>query len=96
MDDSIRYREPVDIPDGQYEGRRSGYRLSWEFDGREVDVMTSIGIRGINVRSRFEVRDGKVVESSIKTIGPSTPLADLDFGAGAYGDEYGPDETGDY
>ena len=74
MDDSIRYREPATVPDGQYEGLRTGYRLAWKHDGREVDVMTSVGIRGMNVPSRFSVLNGKVVESSIESVGTSQPI----------------------
>lgn len=68
-----RYREPVDVPDGVYVGRQSGYRLSWEFGGREVDVITSIGIRGMNVPTRFALKDGKVLQESIERIDRSEP-----------------------
>lgn len=66
-----RYLIPVDVPDGEYEGRWSAYDLVFEYDGREVHQATSLGVRGINIPTRFRIKDGKLDESSMKTLGPS-------------------------
>lgn len=72
MDSTIRYRIPVTIPDGSYEGKWGGHRLIWEFEGNEVDVETKLGIRGINIPVRFKIVNGKVDETTIKTLGNSS------------------------
>lgn len=69
MDSTIRYRMPVNVPDGTYDGKWGGYRLVWQVDGNEVDIQTKIGVRGINIPVRFSVIDGKVDQDSIKVIG---------------------------
>lgn len=61
--------QPIDIPDGSYEGLMTGYTMKFHLDdGTEVHGTTEIGVRGINCPHEFVVRDGEIVTESIKSI----------------------------
>ena len=60
------FLESIEISDGQYGGTISGHEVKFQFNGREIYAITDLGIRGINVPVRFEVKNCKVIESSIE------------------------------
>ena len=57
---------PVEVLDGWYTGFWSGHTLKWDYEGVQVQCETDRGVRGINVRVGFDIRDGKVVENTIR------------------------------
>lgn len=63
---SIRsqFLTPVEIPDGAYTGKWSGYELEFKHKGKPVFVKIGVGMRG-NRSVRFRVADGQVAEESI-------------------------------
>ena len=65
------YEQPVDIPDGTYAGRHSGYVVKFEHEGREIRCHTKDGVRGINIPCTFRIKNNRIIESSIVHTGPS-------------------------
>lgn len=61
------FLKAVDIPDGSYEGKWSGYQIKFQCNGEEIVAKTVIGIRGINVPVKFQVVNQHIVEESIET-----------------------------
>ena len=61
-----RFFRPVEVLDGRYTGLWSGHTLKWDYEGGQVQVETDRGVRGINGAVEFDIRDGKVVENTIK------------------------------
>ena len=59
---------PVKIADGWYEGLWSGHTLKWKADGQDIQCETDRGVRGINVSVGFEVKNGRVVENTIRPV----------------------------
>lgn len=57
---------PALILDGWYVGSWSGHTLQFEYEGVQVQCETDRGVRGINVKVGFDIRDGQVVENSIR------------------------------
>lgn len=63
---TAQYRVKANCPDGKYEGLWGGYVLKWEHDGKEVDCILKLGVRGINIPVSFEIKNGVVDEQSIE------------------------------
>ncbi len=54
----IKSNETIDVPNGAYEGKWSGYQAEFEHDGRTHRVQTDIGVRGLNCPCIVTVKDG--------------------------------------
>lgn len=67
---------PIDIPDGNYVGKWSGYTLKFEYDGVKVQTNTKEGVRGLNIPVTFDVVCGKMVQKSIYPIEPKITKKD--------------------
>jgi hypothetical protein len=50
----------VDIPDGEYEAKWSGYTLEINAGDKNVKTETIMGMRGINIRLKVRVIGGLV------------------------------------
>lgn len=61
-----KFYTPIKIPDGSYKGKWSGYEINFDYEGREVNVHTDIGVRGINIPCSFEIENGKLKQKSVK------------------------------
>lgn len=59
---------PIEVANGTYSGLWSGHDLTWEYDGKKVQVHTDRGVRGLNIPVTFDVVDNRVDEESIKTV----------------------------
>lgn len=57
---SLREIKHGTVPDGQYDGRWSGYTVQFSHDGRLFEAVTDIGVRGQNVACRVIVESGRV------------------------------------
>lgn len=62
-------RVEVPVRDGWYSGLWSGHTLKWDYEGVMVQCETDRGIRGVNVLVGFEVREGEVVENTMRPVG---------------------------
>lgn len=70
MDDG-KFYAPVEVPDGEYKGRWSGYVIQFEHEGQQVMARTKLGVRGINIPVTFRIVEGKLDNDSINTPKPS-------------------------
>lgn len=50
----------LDIPDGLYPAKMSGYNLTIYFDGKEKTIQMPFGVRGMNVPGEVIVSSGRV------------------------------------
>ena len=62
------FLQPIEILDGWYTGTWSGHTLKFDYNETCVQCETKRGVRGLNVRVGFDIRDGKVVESTIEQL----------------------------
>ncbi len=63
-----QYRIKANCPDGEYTGIMGGHVLEWEYEGKKVDCITDLGVRGINIPVKFRIQNGLVNEASIDPI----------------------------
>ena len=58
--DHVKRIEPADgVPDGEYEGRWSGYTVQFETPHGKYDGRSTVGVRGMNIPCTVTVTCGQ-------------------------------------
>jgi len=58
------YQKAYPIPAGIYHGTWSGYEVHFEFNGIDYWFQTELGVRGINIPVKIDLRRDKIVVST--------------------------------
>lgn len=53
---------PAEVPDGWYDGKWSGYEVTFLCGNKEVMAKTELGVRGINIPVRVQCVSGCVAK----------------------------------
>lgn len=51
--------QPATIPDGTYQGTWGGYKIEAKIRGKDYEMTTDDGVRGINVPVVITIKDGE-------------------------------------
>lgn len=55
------------LPDGQYEGLWGGYIIEIGSNGKEYELTTEEGVKGMNIKVIVEIKDGEATFEEVRS-----------------------------
>jgi hypothetical protein len=63
---TVKVPQEVTLPDGIYSGTWGGYVIDIKFNGKNYELTTEEGVRGIDIKVVVTIKDGVATYSELK------------------------------